>query len=95
MRKQRTSIQILESRKSIKSFLEEDKDCMLAEAKSEVRTKNAEQSFSTVLVVIFRDNLIPIIWKSIVLIKAMKNIENSEKEYFEKFRSEVFMKWEN
>ena len=71
---------------------------MLAEAKS-------EQSFSTVLFVIFRDNLIPIVWKSIVPIKAMKNLENSrqvfmktelsEKEYFEKLRSEVFTKWEN
>ena len=50
----------------------------------------------------FRDNLIPIVWKSIVPIKSLKNLEKrkpdftkdqlNEKEYFEKLKSEV---WEN
>ena len=56
---------------------------MLAEAKSEVRKKNAEQIFSTVVFVIFRDNLIPIVWKSIVPIKAMKNLEKSKPDFVE------------
>ena len=65
----------------------------------------AEQIISTFLFVIFRDNLIPIVWKSIVPIKAVKNLEKgrpgfmknqlSEKEYFETLRSEVFMDWKN
>ena len=51
---------------------------------------------------IFRDNLIPIVWKYIVPITAMNNLEKcrpdfmknklSEKEYSEKLKSEVFMK---
>ena len=44
-------------------------------------SKNAEQTFSTVLFVIFRDHLIPIAWKSLVLIKA--------KELLEKDRSDI------
>ena len=40
-------------------------------------SKNAEQSVSTVLFVIFRDNLIPIVWKSIV---PMKVYEESRRE---------------
>ena len=68
-------------------------------------SEDAEQIFATVLFVIFRDNIIPIVWKSIVPIKAMKNLEKSkpgfmknqlsEREYFEKLTSEVFMNWEN
>ena len=41
-------------------------------------SKNAEQIFSTVLLVIFRDNLIPFVWKSIVPIRALKNLEKSK-----------------
>ena len=41
-------------------------------------SKNAEQIFSTVLL---RDNLIPIAWKSIVLTKAMKNLEKSRPDF--------------
>ena len=39
--------------------------------------KKAGQIFSTVLFVIFRDTLIPIAWKSIVPINAVKNLEKS------------------
>ena len=35
----------------------------------------------TVLFVIFRDNLIPIVWKSVVPIKAMKNPEKSKPDF--------------
>ena len=75
-RKQRTSIQILQSGNSMKSFLEEHKDYMLR-----CDSKNAEQSFSTVLFVISRDNPIPIVWKSIVPIKAVKNLEKSRPDF--------------
>ena len=51
------------------SFLEEHEDCAKARKQS--------LFFSTILFVIFRDNLIPIVWKSIVPIKAMKNLEKS------------------
>ena len=40
-----------------------------------------QQIFSTVLFVIFRNNLIPIPWKSIVHIKAMKNLEKSKPNF--------------
>ena len=59
-------------------------------------SKKAEQIFSTVPFVIFRDNLIPIVWKSVVPTQALKNIEKSrpdfmknelsDKEHFEKLR---------
>ena len=39
-----------------------------------------EQIISTVLFMIFRDNLIPIGWKSVVPIKAMKNLEKSRSD---------------
>ena len=60
-RKQRTSIQILKPGKFGEIILlEEHTDNMLAEAKSEVRKQEYGADFSTVLFVIFRDNLFPI-----------------------------------
>ena len=69
------------------------------------RLSSALAADSTVLFVIFRDNLILVVWKSIVPSKAMKNPKKSrpdfmknllsQKEYFEKLRSEVVTKWEN
>ena len=41
----------------------------------------AEQIISTILFVIFRDNLIPIVWKSIVPVKAVKNLEESRPDF--------------
>ena len=42
---------------------------------------NLEQIFSTVLIVIFRDNLIPIVWKSVVPLKAVINLEKSKPDF--------------
>ena len=88
-------------KEATRSFLEE----RLQKQNLKCESKNAEQIFSTLLFVIFRHNLIPIAWKSIVPIMAVKNHEKSRpdfmknssatKEYFEKLRSEVFMKWVN
>ena len=90
---------------SINSFLEERTDYMIAEAKSEVREQESRADYLDNLFVIFRDNLTPIVWKSVVPIKSIKNLEKSrpdfmknwlsEKESFEKLKSELFMKWEN
>ena len=68
-------------------------------------SKNAGQSFSTVLFVIFRDNSILIVWKSIVPTKATKNLEESRPDYTKNWRYEkkhidilvsgLFMEWKN
>ena len=67
----------------VKVFLEEQEDFLPQRQNLKCESNNAEQIFSTVLFVIFRDNLIPIVWTSIVPIKAMKNLEKS-KAYFMK-----------
>ena len=54
---------------------------MLAEANLKCESKNAEQIFSTFLFMIFRDNLILIVWNSIVPIKAMKNLEKNRLDF--------------
>ena len=69
-------------------FCEEHKDYMLAEANLKCESKNAEQSFSTVLFVIFRDNLIQ---NRLEIYCTNRGCEESrEKEYFEKVRLEIF-----
>ena len=78
-RQQRTSIQILNPENSMKSFFEEHKITFRQNLKCE--SNNAYQIFSTILFVIFRDKLIPIVWKSIVPIKAMKNLEKSKPDF--------------
>ena len=83
----------------MKSFFENIKIFVLAEAKSEVRKQECRADFLDSSVRDLQNNLIPIVWKSIVPIKALKNLEMSkpdfmknqlsEKEYCEKLKSEV------
>ena len=66
-------------------------------------SRKAERIFSIILLAIFRDNLIPIDWKSIVLIIVARNLKENkenfvknqliETEFFEKLKSEVFTTW--
>ena len=51
-------------------------------------SKDAEQIFSTVLFVIFRDNLIPTVWKSVVPVNAMRNLEKSKPDFMKSQLSE-------
>ena len=78
----------------MKSNLEEHKDYVLAEAKSEVRkqeSRKAEEIFSTVLFAILRDNLIPTVRKPVVPVNAMKILEKSKPDFMKSLLSEKSM----
>ena len=90
----------------MKPFLEKHKDCMLEEAKSEVRKQKCRADYLDSSV---RDlqrqldsNRLEIYctdqgYEESRKEQARLHEENelSEEEYFEKLKSEVFMKWEN
>ena len=66
---------------STNHFLKNMKTKCLQKRTLKCESKYAQEIVSTIMFLIFTNNLMPIVWKSLVLIKAMKNLEKSRPDF--------------
>ena len=81
--KDETLFRFSDPEEAARLVLEEQRDHLLAEAESEILKQECEVAF-----VNFKDKLIPIVWKCIRSIMAVKNLEKSKPDFMKNWLSE-------